>query len=68
MRLKSAPHSKCACELNSRDRGGISQTVNDPLYSEFVRIMAEMENEEPELSEAVLSPKRSNCVTRPPKR
>lgn len=44
-------------ELNNEIKGwDFTQTVNDPLYSEFVRAMAEIEKDEPELSKAVLSP------------
>lgn len=44
-------------ELNDEIKGwDFTQTVNDPLYSEFVRAMAEIEKDQPELREAVLSP------------
>jgi hypothetical protein len=44
-------------ELNDEIKGlDFTKTVNDPLYSEFVHAMAEIEKEQPELSEAVLSP------------
>lgn len=33
-----------------------TQSVNDPLYSDFVRAMADIEKAEPELGEVVLSP------------
>ena len=44
-------------DLNDMIKGwDFTQTINDPLYSEFVRAMAEIEKDEPDLGEAVLSP------------
>ncbi len=43
-------------KLNDLIKGwDFTQTVNDPLYSEFVRAMADIEKERPELSAAVLT-------------
>ncbi|WP_375460066.1 AAA family ATPase [uncultured Enterovirga sp.] len=44
-------------ELNAEiSKLDFTHTVNDPLYSDFVRAMADIEQEQPELGQAVLTP------------
>ncbi len=44
-------------ELNAEiSKLDFTQTVNDPLYRDFVRAMADIEQEQPELGEAILTP------------